>query len=136
MSKRTDYSKEKKRTEPTGVRFDKSFLEKTRKDTGLKSNQSIVDYLVKFYEQQVYPIVLNPVMERNAAIGITEKQINDQCRPKDIRSSMASPTKNSTGLKTGTIPQTIDDIRAMCPLDLTGMARTQWITEQREKYGI
>jgi hypothetical protein len=34
------------------------------------------------------------------------------------------------------LPKTLDQIKALCPPDLTGLDRSQWIAKERQKYGI
>lgn len=34
------------------------------------------------------------------------------------------------------IPKTLDDVKSMCPKELTGFDRSSWISTERQKYGI
>jgi hypothetical protein len=36
----------------------------------------------------------------------------------------------------GGAPTTLDELKAMCPPELTGLDRSEWIRTERQKYGI
>ena len=38
--------------------------------------------------------------------------------------------------KTNPIPRTLDELKALCPPELTGFDRSMWIANERQKYGI
>lgn len=66
MSKRKDFSKEGRKSDPFTIRFPKTFLEEIKKIRGLEKGQPIADFLVDMYNQTFHPIVANPIMERNS----------------------------------------------------------------------
>lgn len=37
---------------------------------------------------------------------------------------------------TSDIPKTLDELKALCPAELTGLDRSEWIRTERQKYGI
>lgn len=55
----------KRKGKPVSVRFDAEFVEKLKKERGIKTPQQAVDFFQKWYEQTFHPIAGNPVMERN-----------------------------------------------------------------------
>lgn len=87
---RTDFSRISRRTDSMGVRFDKVSFERIKKDHYLVTGQQVVDFLMKWYEDAVYP---NPVLER-AAARISEKEASEQSRPKDLASQIKTKGRN------------------------------------------
>lgn len=59
-------------------------------------------------------------------------QIKPQEQPKTNYSINALPKETEAGKP----PKTLDELKAMCPADLTGFDKSQWISTERQKYGI
>jgi hypothetical protein len=41
-----------------------------------------------------------------------------------------------TNFSINTTPKTLDELKALCPAELTGLERSEWIRIERQKYGI
>lgn len=46
------------------------------------------------------------------------------------------PLSDETISPTENIPQTLQELKSQCPPELTGIDRSAWISEQRQKFGI
>ncbi len=57
-----------KRTAPKSVRFEAVSYDRMLKAEGLSTAQQVVDFLMKWYDQNKFPIVVNPVLERNTVV--------------------------------------------------------------------
>lgn len=70
----------------------------------------------------------------------------EQKTPKEVKRPVAHRNKPMASLEpheqpkfnfsTDTPPKTLDELRSRCPIELNGIDRTIWISEQKEKYGI
>ena len=80
----------------------------------------------------------NPLI--NAARGRDENGINkdevkvvDLTKPNVEKKPFEQP---ATNYSINTLPKTLDDIKLLCPKELSGFDRSQWIAAERQKYGI
>jgi hypothetical protein len=78
-----------KRKNPTGIRMPKEITLKIKEKHDLKTDQAVVNFLFKLYEQTFFPIVVAPTLERNV-----EKYSQ---KGNNIPANQASKSVNSSG---------------------------------------
>ena len=60
-------------------------------------------------------------------------QVHDLTKPTNILKSTEQP---KTNFSINTIPKTLDELKGLCPEGLKGFDRSNWISKERQKYGI
>jgi hypothetical protein len=79
-----------KRKNPKGIRMPEELVEKIKQKEGLKTDQAVVNFLLKMYEQMVFPITLAPTLDR----WIPPEQ-NPNSDKKSARHKTATPKKEA-----------------------------------------
>lgn len=109
------------KTNPIGVRFREDILEKLKKDHGIDTPQKALIFLEQFY-----------VTHHKLAIDVKSPLRQDE---KVIVNDLTQqPAKSNFTIDT--LPKSLDDIKKLCPSELTGFDRSTWIGNERQKYGI
>jgi hypothetical protein len=76
------------------------------------------------------------VPEAKAIIPVGhETRLQDATKPSKVVKNL-SGEKPVTNYTVDTRPKTLDEIKALCPESLTGLDRSKWIAQERQKYGI
>lgn len=89
-----------------------SMVRKSTYDDVLVENNAL-KARIKELEKGVYDDRTNPLI--NAARGRDESGINED----ELR-----------------IPETLQELKTLCPKELTGLERSQWIANKRQEYGL
>lgn len=120
------------KTRPTSLRFDENDLLLAVNKSGIKKTQKLMDFLLSEYVREFKPQfqkLPKDFMEITGAISAVDK--SGKVVVKDITKPPA--TSNYT---INTNPKTLDQLKAICPKNLTGFERSEWIGKERQKYGI
>ena len=64
---------------------------------------------------------------------IVEQVVNDFTKSTNEVKPKEQPKSNFT---INTRPKTLDELKAMCPPELTGLDKSGWVATERQKYGI
>jgi len=72
-NKRTDYSKEKIKSSPTGIRFNLGQEKIAMAKTGLKTRQKLVDYLLEDFVNGENPVISRGMKRESELIAIATK---------------------------------------------------------------
>lgn len=123
------------KTNPIGVRFRADLLEKLKTDHGIESPQKALIFYEKFFSTH-YALakdIKSPLrdisnIEQKKLPGLSIRQ--PPKKPADILND------NVTTVTLGAKPKTLDELKKLCPVDLTGLDRSEWIRTERQKYGI
>lgn len=59
--------------------------------------------------------------------------VTDLTKPTNVLQPQEQPKANYS---INTKPKTLDELKALCPKELTGIDRSMWISTERQKYGI
>lgn len=127
------------KTNPIGVRFRPDVLEKLDREHGIKSPQAALVFLERFYCQhwQLTKDIAAPLRTEKPLIikKPPQKATNKAKEPdSDTPVEIVQPTPEVfNGSK---MPSNLEELKAMCPKNITGVDRTIWIAEERKKYGI
>lgn len=120
------------KTKPTSLRFDQNDLLLGVNKSGIKKTQKLMDSLLAEYVRDLKPqfqSLPKDFIEITGPISAVSK--NGNVIVKDITKPPA--TSNYT---IDTRPQTLDQLKALCPSDLIGFEKSAWIANERQKYGI
>jgi len=78
--------------------------------------------------------------ERNTVSEASKKAINpltDEYGQMGNSGEISRDTWKHTNIKiAGSSPKTLDELKALCPKDLKGFERSEWIAKERQKYNI
>jgi hypothetical protein len=66
-------------------------------------------------------------------ITTTSVEVKDLTNPTNKIKPQEQP---KTNFSINTTPKTLDELKALCPAELTGLERSEWIRIERQKYGI
>lgn len=72
-------------------------------------------------------------LNKVSAIKSDGTVIKDVTKPTNVIKPHEQPKTNYT---IDTRPKTLDQLKALCPAELTGFDRSAWIANERQKYGI
>ena len=72
-NKRTDYSKEKSKSNPTGIRFNLGQEKIAMAKTGLKTRQKLVDYLLEDFVNGENPVLSRGMKREGELVAIATK---------------------------------------------------------------
>lgn len=110
------------KTKPIGVRFDEPTLNKL-KDMGYISPQSALSFLEKFWVGDIEKIVVENNKPENKKRIIKERDgYNDATNPLSENECFT--------------PKTLQELKTLCPKELTGLDRSEWIANKRQEYNI
>lgn len=98
----------KGKTDPISIRINEAHLQAAKAKSGIKKTQQLIDFLFSEYANDTKP-------KSQAPIKIVT-------------------TKESTPI--GGKPKNLDELKALCPSELTGLERSNWISSERQKYNI
>jgi hypothetical protein len=59
------YMEKNKKNNPKGIRLPEDLMKKIKEKEGLKTDQAVINFLLKWYEQTKFPILVTPTLERN-----------------------------------------------------------------------
>ena len=112
------------RTSPTGIRFDIEKLSFISERENLETKQQVVDFLMENYwwdkksEDKALsaPIKHIPPSKREIVEQVLTSEAELVVEPK--------------------VPKNITELKALCPKNLVGIARTAWIFDKKKEYGI
>jgi hypothetical protein len=66
---------------------------------------------------------------------INQVKVTDATKPNKVIKEVTEPMPKKN-YSIDTIPKTLEDLKRLCPKELTGFDRSEWIRENRAKYGI
>ena len=119
------------KTKPIGVRFDEELLNKVKGASLATSPQKALN----LYERSYVELIEMKVAENN-------KPENKERIEKE-RNTVSEVSENSQHKQpltetecTPNPPTTLDELKALCPKELKGFERSQWISGKRVEYGI
>lgn len=117
------------KTNPIGVRFREDILEKLKTDHGIDSPQKGLVFLERFYVEHHKVAKDYAAILRNTPNKAQEKAKYPLTEQECIQKETPEIGLNGT-------PKTLDQLKALCPKELTGFDRSDWIRTERQKYGI
>lgn len=115
------------KTKPIGVRFDKDMLEVMKEDNIADTPQAALNFLSSFWS------------EKRDKPGFSESKIFEKSDAEIKEAIAKNEKKNDLSEKKKYLSEKklrLDDIRAMCPAELTGLDRSAWISQKRQELGI
>lgn len=114
------------RTSPTGIRFDIEKLSFISEREKLETKQQVVDFLMENYwwDKKSEDKALSAPIKH---IPPSKREIVEQVLTNNSEAELVVEPK---------IPQNITQLKALCPKNITGLARTVWIFEKKKEYGI
>lgn len=79
--------------------------------------------------------LLSPDREIKQKAPKEEKRpiVTDLTKPTNVLQPQEQP---KTNFLINTKPKTLDELKSLCPKELTGLERAAWISTERQKYGI
>lgn len=110
------------KTKPIGVRFDEPTLNKLR-GMGYISPQSALTFLEKFWVGNIEKVVAENNKPENKN-GITKER--------DGYNEVTNPLSENECF----VPKTLQELKDLCPKELTGLERSQWIANKRQEYRL
>lgn len=124
------------KTNPIGVRFRQDLLDKLKSEHGIDSPQKALVFYERFYAQHhlLAKDVKNPLRNISAADQKDNQGLAKPPKPKTPEAIFNGDSTTVT-LK-GSNPKNLDELKALCPAELTGLDRSEWIRTERQKYGI
>ena len=115
------------RTSPTGIRFDIEKLSFISKTENLETKQQVVDFLMENYwwtKKSEDKLLSSPIKHT----PLSKKEVVEhEIKPKEQQKS---------NFTIDTRPKTLDQLKALCPNELKGFDRSEWIGKKRQEYGI
>lgn len=106
------------KTNPIGVRFRKDILELLKNKFAISSPQKALIFLERFY-------VTNSKLADDIGNVLKSEQVN-------IYNNITNPLSESECFT----PKTLQELKDLCPKELTGLERSQWIANKRQEYGL
>ena len=109
------------KTKPIGVRFRPDLLEKLKNEYGIDSPQKALVFYERFF----------------AAHSNLAKEVKPPLRDKEAHEAALKAQKTQKGIASNTYkPRSLDELKSLCPAELTGLDRSEWIRTKRMEYGI
>lgn len=98
--------------------------------------------------KKVLPLPISPVQSQKVSAidkkGVVKpltfqkpiKKAKEVADSDDLKESIEWAAPTPEAYDSPKIPKTLDDVKSMCPKELTGFDRSAWIATERQKYGI
>lgn len=118
------------KTNPIGVRFREDILESLKTKFNVHTPQKALVFLERFY-------VTHSALAKDIKQVLRDDKVNvhDLNKPnKEVKDLSKIPSKSNFSIDTR--PKTLEELKKICPPDLTGFDRSEWISQNRVKYGI
>lgn len=112
------------KTKPIGVRFNEDLLNAT----GLSPQRAL-----NVYEESHLTFLKK---EANDKLGEKVIGVKDLTKPTNLVEPEKPMGSEKSNFVVNTNPKTLDQLKALCPPELTGFDRSEWIRENRLKYKI
>lgn len=103
------------KTNPIGVRFRQDILDKLKIEHSIESPQKALVFMEHFY------------VNHHKLAKDTTQLLRDEPEQK----KEAKPDADQSNP-----PTTLDELKALCPKELTGFDRSAWIATKRQEYSI
>lgn len=115
------------KTKPIGVRFREDVLGMLNEKFKIETPQRALVFLERFYFQH-----------HKLAEDITQVLRKDSIQklPKPISSLKPKELPKEPFVQNPTRPKNLEELKALCPSELIGLDRSNWIALERQKYGI
>lgn len=123
------------KTKPIGVRFDKDMLEVMKEDKIAETPQSALNFLSDFWNKKRDKVNFTELFKesnlfKQSSVKDLTKQTNVVKPIEPIGSEKTNYTVNTSR------PKNLEELKAMCPKELTGFERSEWIATERQRYGV
>lgn len=96
----------------------------------LKQKPEVELKFTKPQHEKARKAVISHISDKSAEIALQDTTV-----PNKTVKPITDP-KPQTNYAVDTRPKTLQEIKDMCPKELTGFDRSQWIATERQKYGI
>lgn len=128
------------KTNPIGVRFRADLLEKLKNDHGIESPQKALVFYERFFVTHSGYVrdVKAPLRDDLDLTPAAKKEVKN-IKIKDLPKTegvLKPQEQPKTNFSINAKPKTLDELKTLCPANLTGLDRSEWIRTERQKYGI